>query len=60
MSQLAAINSKPILQYYEPGTPDDETEQAICINEAFDISFQDEYGFMVEADRLITDLRYRH
>lgn len=59
MSQLAAINSKPILQYYEPGTPDDETEQAICINEAFDISFQDEYGFMVEADRLITDLRYR-
>jgi len=60
MSQLAAINAKPILQYYEPGTPDDETEQAICINETFDISFHDEDGFMQEADRLITDLEYRH
>lgn len=59
MSQLAAINAKPILQYYEPGTPDDETEQAVCINEKFDISFQDEESFMLEADRLITDLEYR-
>lgn len=59
MSQLAAINAKPILQYYEPGTPDDETEQAICINEKFNISFHDEDGFMREADRLITDLEYR-
>lgn len=59
MSQLAAINAKPILQYYEPGTPDDETEQAICINETFGISFHDEYGFMREADRLIVDLGYR-
>jgi len=59
MSQLAAINAKPILQYYEPGTPDDETEQAICINEHIDISFQDEDGFMHEAGRLITDERYR-
>lgn len=60
MSQLAAINAKPILQYYEHGTPDDETEQAICINETFDISFHEEEGFMQEADRLITDLEYRH
>lgn len=59
MSQLAAINAKPILQYYEPGTPDDETEQSLCINETFKISFQDESGFMKEADRLITDLEYR-
>lgn len=59
MSQLAAINAKPILQYYEPGTPDDETEQALCINESFKISFQDEDGFMQEADRLITDFDYR-
>lgn len=59
MSQLAAINAKPILQYYEPGTPDDETEQALCINESFKISFQDEVGFMQEVDRLITDLEYR-
>lgn len=60
MSQLAAINAKPILQYYEPGTPDDETEQSICINESFAISFYEEDGFMREADRLITDLEYRH
>ena len=59
MSQLAAINAKPILQYYEPGTPDDETEQAICINDHFAISFQDEDGFLKEADRLITDKEYR-
>ena len=60
MSQLAAINAKPILQYYEPETPDDETEQAICINETFAISFHDIDGFMQEADRLISDLEYRH
>ena len=60
MSQLAAINAKPILQYYEHGTPDDETEQAICINNTFEISFYDEESFMKEADRLISDLEYRH
>lgn len=59
MSQLAAINAKPILQYYEPGTSDDETEQAICINDSFGISFHDEESFMREADRLITDEAYR-
>ena len=60
MSQLAAINAKPILQYYEPGTPDDETEQAICINDIFDISFCDENNFLIEADRLISNVKYRH
>ena len=59
MSQLAATNAKPILQYYVPNTPDDETEQAICINEDFKISFYDEDGFMKEADRLICDEEYR-
>ena len=59
MTQLAAINAKPILQYYEPGTPDDETEQALCINDSFKISFQDEKSFLQEADRLITNLEYR-
>jgi len=59
MSQLAAINAKPILQYYESGTPDDETEQAICINDSFGISFSDEESFMHEADSLITDKAYR-
>lgn len=59
MSQLAAVHSKPVLQYYAPGTPDDETEQALCINEHFPISFDDEESFFEEADRLITDPDYR-
>lgn len=59
MSQLAARNATPILQYYYPGTPDDETEQAICINEQFKISFDDEELFMQEAERLIKDVGYR-
>lgn len=59
MSQLAAINGKPILQYYAPGTPDDETEQAICINRDFPISFHDSDSFLQEADRLIKDRDYR-
>lgn len=60
MSQLAARNATPILQYYYPGTPDDETEQAICVNEQFPISFQTEEAFLEEADRLIHDVGYRH
>ena len=59
MSQLAAITGKPILQYYAPGTPDDETEQALCINDRFQISFQSEDEFLVEADKLISDAEYR-
>ena len=59
MSQLAAINSKPILQYYSPGTPDDETEQAICINDTITISCHDEKSFFEEADKLISDVVYR-
>lgn len=59
MSQLAAINGKPILQYYAPGTPDDETEQALCINDRFKISFQSEKEFLEEADRVIKDAEYR-
>ena len=59
MSQLAARNATPILQYYYPGTPDDETEQAICINEQFAISFQNEELFMLEAEKLIKDAAYR-
>ena len=59
MTQLAAINGKPILQYYEPGTPDDETEQAVCMNETFVISFRNEEDFLKEADRLIASGEYR-
>lgn len=59
MSQLAAINAKPILQYYVPETPDDETEQAICFNEWFPISFSRTEDFLEEADHLIGDAAYR-
>lgn len=59
MCQLAAINAKPILQFYRKGTPDDETEQAICWNDKISISFNDEEDFLQEADRLITDAAYR-
>lgn len=59
MSQLAAIHAKPILQFYAPGTPDDETEQAICINDRFQISHCAENTFFEEAKRLIMDKLYR-
>lgn len=59
MSQLAAVNAKPILQYYCPGTPDDETEQAVCFNGSLCISYQDERSFLEEAGRLISDRPYR-
>lgn len=59
MSQIAARNATPILQYYYPGTPDDETEQSLCINDKFQISYQNEEEFMQEADRLIRDVEYR-
>ena len=59
MSQLAAMNAKPILQYYYPGTPDDETEQVLCYNDSFKISFDNEIGFLDEANRLINDEKYR-
>lgn len=59
MSQLAAINKKPILQFYAAGTPDDETEQAICWNQQFRISFDNQNDFLAEAGRLIDDASYR-
>lgn len=59
MSGLACVNAKPILQYYEPGTTDDETEQSICFNEQYSISFTDEAAFLKEAAKLINDVKYR-
>lgn len=59
MSQLAARNAIPILQYYYPETSDDATEQVICVNEDFQISFRDEESFMTEAEKLIHDVEYR-
>lgn len=59
MSQLAAINGKPILQYYKPGTSDDETEQALCVNDQFSISYNSVDAFLSEAEKLILDDVYR-
>ena len=59
MSGLACVNAKPILQYYEPETTDDETEQSVCYNEHYSISFSDENAFLQEADKLINDVQYR-
>ena len=59
-SQLAAINHKPILQYYLPNTYDDETEQAVCYNASdLQISFSNPAEFLAEASRLINDADYR-
>ena len=59
-SQLAAMNHKPILQYYLPGTDDDETEQALNYNNpALQLSYTDKDAFLAEAKRLINDADYR-
>lgn len=59
MSQLAAYNSKPILQFYLPDTPDDETEAAICHNKNLQISFTNKNKFLEEAKHLINNAEYR-
>ncbi|MBR1564502.1 MAG: hypothetical protein IJ650_04070 [Paludibacteraceae bacterium] len=59
-TQLAAFNRTPILQYYLPGSYDDETEQALNFNNRdIQISSQDIESFMAEAKRLINDKEYR-
>lgn len=59
-SQLASVNHKPILQYYLPGTDDDETEQSVCYNNPnLSISFTDKDAFLKEAKHLIDDKSYR-
>jgi len=59
MTQLAAINHKPILQYYLPNTYDDETEQALCYHNNLTISFTDKTAFLQEGRKLIKDKDYR-
>lgn len=60
MSQHAAINAKPILQFYPTSLFSfEETESMICFREKFDISFTDEKRFLEEAKRLIDSEAYR-
>lgn len=59
-TQLAAFNHTAILQYYLPGTYDDETEQALNYNNPdLQLSFTDKDAFLAEAKRLINDEEYR-
>ena len=60
MSQYAAVNSKPILQYYPPRlAANNETEQVLDYNGKEPISFTDLELFMQEAKHLINDAAYR-
>lgn len=60
MSQHAAINAKPILQYY----PEDlfafeETESMICYEHKLNISYTNQHSFLEEAGKLISEKLYR-
>lgn len=60
MSQYAAVNSKPILQYYPPRlAANNETEQVLDYNAQEKISFTDKELFLQEAKHLIDDAAYR-
>lgn len=60
MTQYAAYNSKPILQYYLPElSANNETEQVLNYNSHVDISFINDEDFLNEANKLIADKVYR-
>ncbi len=60
MSQYAAFNSKPVLQYYpEELFAFEETESMICFNKKIKISFTSKEEFLEEARKLISDKNYR-
>jgi len=60
MSQYAAFNSKPILQYYpEELFAFEETESMICFNNKLQISYTNKNEFLIEAKKLIQDADYR-
>lgn len=60
MCQYAAINAKPILQFYPPQlASNNETEQVINFNGVARISYTNKEEFLKEAKRLIEDVDYR-
>lgn len=60
MCQYAAVNAKPILQYYPPQlASNNETEQVINFNGEASISYTNKEKFLKEAKRLIEDVDYR-
>lgn len=60
MCQYAAVNAKPILQFYPPHlASNNETEQVINFNGEAQISYTNKEDFLKEAKRLIEDVDYR-
>ena len=60
MTQYAAYNSKPILQYYLPDlSANNETEQVLNYNSHVEISFTNDEDFLKEANKLIASKEYR-
>lgn len=60
MCQYAAVNAKPILQYYRPDmAANNETEQVLNYNDSINISFTDVPALLQEAKHLINDADYR-
>ena len=60
MPQYAAINHKPILQFYpEWLNTNNETEQVLDYNAQPSISTSDKVAFFMEAEKLINDREYR-
>ena len=60
MCQYAAVNAKPILQFYPPHlASNNETEQVINFNGVAQISYTNKEDFLMEAKRLIEDTAYR-
>lgn len=60
MCQYAAVNAKPILQFYPPHlASNNETEQVINFNGEAQISYTNKEDFLKEAKRLIEDTAYR-
>lgn len=60
MSQYAAVNAKPILQFYPPELfCNNETESVICFHDKISISHTDKQSFLSEAKNLIDNEEYR-
>ena len=60
MTQYAAYNSKPILQYYLPEmSANNETEQVLNYNSHVEISYTNDEDFLKEASKLIASKEYR-
>lgn len=59
MSQLAAVNSKPILAYTTPDIPCNYVEGIICHNRPISITFTGEEAFFSEAKKMVRSDVYR-